>query len=127
MTAKEKRSLEVKMKVHDLQHQQQQRLEREKILADAKVCVCGERTEDYGSPEDSFGVIAKFWNIYLAGRNGGKSPDITAMDVSMMMGLLKVARISTGTGTRDSFVDLAGYAACGGEIASKANPAKESH
>lgn len=35
----------------------------------------------------------------------------------MMMGLLKVARIATGTGTHDSFVDLAGYAACGGEIA----------
>lgn len=34
----------------------------------------------------------------------------------MMMALLKVARIYTGTGTEDSFVDLAGYAACAGEI-----------
>ena len=41
----------------------------------------------------------------------------------MMMALLKIARISTGTGTDDSFVDLAGYAACGAEInsASKTN------
>jgi len=36
----------------------------------------------------------------------------------MMMALLKIARIRTGTATEDSFVDLAGYAACGAEIAS---------
>jgi len=35
-----------------------------------------------------------------------------------MMALLKIARIRTGTATEDSFVDLAGYAACGAEIAS---------
>jgi len=39
--------------------------------------------------------------------------------VAMMMALLKIARIRTGTATEDSFVDLAGYAACGAEIASK--------
>ena len=32
--------------------------------------------------------------------------------------LLKIARISTGTFKEDSFIDLAGYAACGYEIAS---------
>lgn len=41
---------------------------------------------------------------------------ITAKDVAAMMGLLKVARIATGN-KADSFVDLAGYAACAGEIA----------
>lgn len=35
-----------------------------------------------------------------------------------MMALLKVARIATGSST-DSFVDLAGYAACAGEIATE--------
>lgn len=35
----------------------------------------------------------------------------------MMMSLLKIARIKSGGGTGDSFVDLAGYAACGGELA----------
>jgi hypothetical protein len=39
------------------------------------------------------------------------------VDVAMMMALLKIARIQSGTATEDSFVDLAGYAACGGEIA----------
>ena len=34
----------------------------------------------------------------------------------MMMALMKIARVKSGGGTGDSFVDLAGYAACGGEI-----------
>lgn len=45
--------------------------------------------------------------------------EITAEDVAVMMALLKIARIGTGTATDDSWVDLAGYAACGGEIAAK--------
>ena len=44
-------------------------------------------------------------------------------DVAMMMALLKVARIKSGGGTVDSFVDLAGYAACGGELVTEV-PAK---
>ena len=35
-----------------------------------------------------------------------------------MMALLKIARIATGGPKEDSWVDLAGYAACGGEIVS---------
>lgn len=34
----------------------------------------------------------------------------------MMMVLLKVARVSTGTTHLDNFVDVAGYAACAYEI-----------
>lgn len=37
----------------------------------------------------------------------------------MLMALLKIARVGTSFvgGTADSFVDLAGYAACGAECA----------
>lgn len=35
----------------------------------------------------------------------------------MMMALLKIARCTTGQVKLDNYVDLAGYAACGGEIA----------
>lgn len=35
------------------------------------------------------------------------------------MGLLKIARISENPQHMDSWCDLAGYAACGGEIALK--------
>ncbi len=85
---------------------------RAETLDKAKQCVCGQRENEYGSPEDNFMTIAKLWSAY-------KDVDFSANDVAMMMALLKIARIRTGTATEDSFVDLAGYAACGAEIASK--------
>lgn len=85
---------------------------RQEILDKAKECVCGQRQQDYGNPENNFGLIARLWTDYY-----NKTDVIfTAKDVAMMMALLKVARIRTGKGTKDSFVDLAGYAACAGEI-----------
>ena len=86
---------------------------RPEILDTAKKCVCGQREHDYGSPENNFTRIAALWNAYF----GEKTVD--AVDVAMLLALLKVARIKTGTGTADSFVDLAGYAACAGEIATR--------
>ena len=83
---------------------------RAETLDRAKQCVCGQRENEYGSPEDNFRSIAALWSVY-------KNTDFTATDVAMMMALLKIARIKTGTATEDSFVDLAGYAACGAEIA----------
>lgn len=88
-------------------------MKRSEILQKAEQCVCGMREQDYGTPEDNFEKIAKLWGAY-------KGVDFTSVDVAMMMSLLKIGRISTGTMTEDSFVDLAGYAACGGEIATKA-------
>ena len=93
---------------------------RESLLNRAIECVCGEREQDYGSPEDNFSLIAELWESYINRRcvppNVGIC--IVAEDVAVMMALLKIARIATGTATDDSWVDLAGYAACGGEIAS---------
>lgn len=86
---------------------------RSDILDKAKKCVCGQREQDYGSPESNFQIIADLWNGYLGCLD---YPIITPVDVSMMMALLKIARIKNGGGTGDSFVDLAGYAACGGEL-----------
>lgn len=82
---------------------------RAETLDRAKKCACGERENEYGSPEDNFKIIADLWSAY-------KGAKFTAKDVAMMMALLKIARIKSGTGTDDSYVDLAGYAACGAEI-----------
>ncbi len=87
-------------------------MDRAETLDKAKVCVCGRRENEYGSPEDNFASIASFWSVY-------KGVEFTANDVAMMMALLKIARIRTGSATDDSYVDLAGYAACGAEINSK--------
>lgn len=86
-------------------------MNRADILHAAKMCVCGERERDYGAPEDNFALIAAMWTVYL-------SMPITPKDVAMMMALLKIARIKQGEKT-DSYIDLAGYAACAGEIAEK--------
>lgn len=98
-------------------------MKRPEILDEAKRCVCGEREQDYGTPENNFETIGLLWGVYLRaahprlqtvfGVNG-----ITPKDVATMMSLLKIARIATGNNP-DSFVDLAGYAACGGEIATE--------
>ena len=91
-------------------------MKRAEILEAARVCVCGEREQDYGTPEDSFALIGKLWAAYMG-------VPFTPKDVAMLMALLKVARIKAGD-KADSFVDLAGYAACAGEIATggKENP-----
>ncbi len=94
-------------------------MNRPEILDTAKKCVCGQREQDYGSPENNFERIADLWNAYL----GAKTVD--AVDVAMLLALLKVARIKTGRGTEDSFVDLAGCAACAGEIATRSKDAHE--
>lgn len=87
---------------------------RPEILEAAKRCVCGDREQDYGSPENSFTVIANLWNAYLAGANNGGTLD--PKDVAAMLALLKIARIASGHAKEDNWIDLAGYAACGGEI-----------
>jgi len=88
---------------------------REKILDAAKARVCGDRNKSYGEPENNFGIIAKLWSVYMQGKY--KDVVISSVDVCMMMAMVKIARIRTGTDISDSFVDLAGYAACGGGLA----------
>lgn len=48
--------------------------------------------------------------------NGSVSPGIETRDVAAMLALLKIARIASGHAKDDNWIDLAGYAACGGEL-----------
>lgn len=96
---------------------------RETILDAAKKYVCGDRDEQYGSPEDSFSAIAALWGDYISAR-GVVFPagfDLSAKDVAAMMVLLKMARVATGQNKADNWIDAAGYAACGGEIGGNAH------
>lgn len=91
-------------------------MEREKILQSALNIVNGNR---YGTVENNFDTIARLWNDYLGHRiNGG----IESKDVAVMMILLKLARIASGHNKTDNWVDIVGYAACGGEIESLEEP-----
>ena len=95
-------------------------MNRSEILDKAKACVSGDREQDYGAVENNFKRIADLWNAYLDYR-----VVLSAVDVAAMMALLKIARIASGHAKEDNWVDLAGYAACGGEIESSENWVKE--
>lgn len=84
-------------------------MKRDEILKEAEKCICGQREQDYGQPENNFADIAKLWTIY-------RGVNFTSKDVAIMMCLLKISRIKNGGGSGDSFVDLCGYAAIGGEL-----------
>ena len=91
---------------------------RKRVLSEAEKCVCGQRAQDYGTPEDSFQKIAALWTAYLS-NNSIVDTVFSASDVAAMMALLKIARISENPQHMDSWVDGCGYFACGGEIAGK--------
>ncbi len=92
-------------------------MDRAAILAKAAECVTGRRETDHGRPEDTFRRIADLWEAYTGHH-------YTSIDVAMMMTLLKVAR-TKGAGCLDNFIDIAGYAACAGEIYDKATKMME--
>ena len=83
---------------------------RKSILAEAERCVCTDREQQYGTPENNFASIANLWNAY-------KPCGFTAHDVGVMLALLKIGRIASGQIKADNYIDLAGYAACAGELA----------
>ena len=90
-------------------------MNRKEILAAAnKVVHAEDMDHDYGSPENNFETIAKLWTAYLDAVFDERL-ELNARDVAAMMILLKVARAATSTKC-DHWVDIAGYAACGGEI-----------
>lgn len=95
---------------------EKRKLTRADILHAAEKCVCGQRETDYGTPEDNFKTIAELWEAYLnKACTRGVNVRVEAKDVAVMMALLKIARIAAGGGKADSWIDLAGYAACGAE------------
>ena len=87
-------------------------MRRAEVLNHANQIINGERQEAYGTPEDNFAKIAAMWSAYL-------DAAITPEDVAAMMILLKTARVASGQKVADNWVDIAGYAACGGEIQSR--------
>ena len=88
---------------------------REEILDAASRAVNGARQGTYGSAEDSFQRIAHLWNAYLWGK--GHPGGLTPVDVALMMVQLKTARLMQDPGHADSWIDIAGYSACGGGAA----------
>ena len=78
------------------------------VLTEANRLIHGQRMAEYGPPGENLEDIAEAWTPYvrraltLRGR-------LTATDVSLLMGILKIVRLVRGY-HRDSVADLAGYA-----------------
>ena len=70
-------------------------------------------TREYGRVEDNFGLIAELWNGYL---RAVPRESLEGVDVAAMMILLKLARSVTGGQKADTWLDIAGYAACAAEL-----------
>jgi hypothetical protein len=93
---------------------------RKKLIDEASQYVTKDRNTSYGEPEDNFQAIADVWNaqgVRIDKPHNGSHRNVTSTDVALMMAGMKLARLKTNPSHRDSWVDLIGYAACGGDIA----------
>jgi len=88
--------------------------QRAKILDEAKTLITGPRASDYGDAETNHERIAKLWSVIL-------DKEITASQVVACMISVKLARLVHTVKHRDSWVDIAGYSALGGEFTSEAH------
>jgi hypothetical protein len=95
---------------------------RTKLLLDAESIVNGDRNVQYGDPNADFQRTAAMWTAYLEGVRERQDPgaSLTAVvldphDVAAMMMLLKISRLAWSPEKRDSWLDIAGYAACGAD------------
>lgn len=85
-------------------------MKRGEILDTAKSYVTKDRAATHGDAESSFAKIGEMWGALLG-------VPVAADKVALMMAALKIVRAWNTPKHGDNWVDLAGYAACGGEIA----------
>ena len=85
-------------------------MRRDAILATAAGLIDGERAAQNGDALATHQRIAGMWSAYLG-------VPVGPVDAAAMMALLKVARVRVNPAHADNWIDLAGYAALGGEMA----------
>ena len=85
---------------------------RTDILDAARQCVTVDRAATHGSAEDTFARIASVWSARLG-------VTLTGWQVCILLADLKTCRAWGNPGHADNWIDLAGYAACGGELAAQ--------
>ena len=88
---------------------------RGKVLTEAHVLITGDRNNQYGPPTQDFQRTAEILNAIGYRRPGGKG--LQPHDVAVIQIALKMSRVTWTPDKRDSWVDIAGYAACGYECA----------
>ena len=83
--------------------------DRQFFLKTAEELIDGPRAKEYGPARKNHERIAQIWSIIL-------EQEITPEQVVACMVGLKLARLSEDITKDDSWVDIIGYAALGGEI-----------
>ena len=82
---------------------------RAHVLRTAEQYVTKDRAAEHGDMKDNFRCIAEYWSVHL-------NCDVTGSDVSIIMALLKMARIKSNARNMDNWIDGCGYLACGAEF-----------
>jgi hypothetical protein len=82
---------------------------RKYFLDEAEKLINGPRAKEYGPAKFNHERIAKIWSVILA-------REVTAQEVVACMVGVKLARLAETIEHDDSWVDIIGYAALGGEI-----------
>lgn len=104
--------------IEDARREESEAMTKSEFLDEVKRIVA-EREGQHGKPAEVFKAIAAAWSAYLTAIVGVPVL-LREEDVAMMMVELKVQRFAGGQGTHmDTLLDIAGYAACAGELASR--------
>jgi hypothetical protein len=94
------------------------RAAKRKDVLDAAKRAVGARHRHYGSPQQNFEAIARRWVAHIKSRYDIDLP-LDAASVAVMSIDIKLARLEHDPTHADSWIDVAGYASCGGEIAGR--------
>lgn len=107
---------------------------RAEILHTAEKLINGDRAQVYGAPEVSFGRIADIWNaqgyrhhVQVLGQPIGvtMANELDAVDAALILIGMKLSRTSGSRQHEDNWIDLAGYAGLGAELALPETDTKE--
>ena len=83
------------------------------VLEEAIALIHGQRKDDYGDAQLSFQRMADLANPIIKKADG----NLTATDMALVMIQVKIARLQETPDHEDSWIDIAGYAALGAQIA----------
>ena len=82
-------------------------MKRDEILKKAESLINGDRDREYGDAHKNFQDIAKLWSVIL-------EKEIIEQQFVLCMFMVKAARLMK-TDHEDSWIDICGYGALGGE------------
>ena len=83
-------------------------MNRKEILDKAEKMINGPRAKDSGDAHENHERIAKMWSVLL-------ERDVTVAQVYQCMIAVKLSRLIETPGHEDSWLDICGYSALGGE------------